>query len=61
MPALTKRMLTFHKVKVTDEMVEEEVERMQIKGGKLTEPETIDNEENVLNILFTNAMKMVMQ
>ena len=38
-------------------MVNEEVNRMQIKGGKMTEPETIDNEENVLNILFTESDK----
>jgi trigger factor len=47
--------VTFNKVKVTDEMVQDEVNRMQIKGGKMTEPETIDNEENVLNILFTEC------
>ena len=54
---LSKANVTFHKVTVTDEMVKEEVNRMQIKGGKMTEPETIDNEENVLNILFTESDK----
>ncbi len=52
-----KASVTFHKVKVTDEMIEEEINRMQIKGGKMTEPETIGNEENVLNILFTECDK----
>jgi len=52
---LDKANVTLHKVKVTDAMVEEEVNRMQIKGGKMTEPEVIDNEENVLNILFTEC------
>lgn len=47
--------LTLNKVKVTDEMVQEEVERMQIKGGNMIEPETIDNAENVLNVLFTEV------
>ena len=55
--SLSKANVTFHKVTVTDEMVNEEVNRMQIKGGKMTEPETIDNEENVLNILFTESDK----
>ncbi len=52
---LDKAGLTFNKVKVTDEMVEEEVSRMLIKGGKMTEPETITTEEDVLNILFTEC------
>ena len=55
--ALDKAPVTLHKVKVTDEMVEEEVGRMRIKGGKMTEPETISNEEDVLNILFTECDK----
>lgn len=54
---LKKAKVTLHKVKVTDEMVQEEVNRMQIKGGKMTEPETIDNEENVLNVQFTESDK----
>ncbi len=56
-PALNKAKLTLHKVKVSDEMVKEEVDRMLIKGGKMTEPEIIDNEENVLNVLFTESDK----
>jgi len=57
LPALTKETLTYHSVAVTDEMVNEEINRMQIKGGKMTEPEVIDNEENVLNVLFTESDK----
>jgi len=54
---LNKAKLTLHKVQATDTMVDEEITRMQIKGGKMTEPETVDNEENVLNILFTESDK----
>ncbi|MEO6668199.1 MAG: trigger factor [Ferruginibacter sp.] len=54
-PDFTKVKLTLNKVTVTDEMVNEEISRMQIKAGKMTEPETIDNAENVLNILFAEA------
>jgi trigger factor len=54
---ISKAKLTLHKVKATDAMVNEEINRMQIKGGKMTESETIDNEEDVLNILFTEADK----
>ncbi len=56
-PDLAKAKLTRHKVAVTDDMITEEINRMQIKGGKMTEPETIDNEENVLNVLFTESDK----
>ena len=54
---ISKATITLHKVKATDAMVEEEINRMQIKGGKMTEPETVDNEENVLNILFIESGK----
>lgn len=54
---ITKAKLTLHKVKATDEMVEEEINRMQIRGGKMNEPETVENEECVLNILFKEADK----
>jgi trigger factor len=54
---IAKAKVTLHKVAATDAMVDEEIGRMQIKGGKMTEPETVDNDENVLNILFIEADK----
>lgn len=54
---LSKEKITLHKVAVTNEMVTEEINRMQIKGGKMTEPALIDNEENVLNVQFTESDK----
>ena len=54
-PDLATADLTLHKVTVTDEMIDEEMNRMQIKAGKMTEPEIIDNPENVLNVLFTES------
>jgi trigger factor len=54
---LSKAKLTLHKVKVTDEMVQEETSRLQIKGGKLTEPEKVENDENVLNVQLTETDK----
>ena len=56
-PALDKAPVTKHVVTVTNEMVDEEISRMQIKGGNMTEPEVIDNDENVLNVLFTETDK----
>jgi len=57
LPDISKAKVTLHKVIATDAMVDEEINRMQIKGGNITEPETIENDENVLNILFTEADK----
>ncbi|MFT3979667.1 MAG: trigger factor [Ferruginibacter sp.] len=57
LPAIAKASVTKHVVEVTDAMVDEEISRMQIKGGNMTEPETIDNEENVINVLFTESDK----
>lgn len=57
LPEIGKAKVTLHKVEATDAMVDDEIARMQVKGGNMTEPETIDNEENVLNILFTEADK----
>jgi len=54
---LSKAKLTFHKVATTDAMVDDEISRMQIKAGKMTEPETVASEENVLNLQFAEADK----
>jgi trigger factor len=54
---VSKAKVTLHKVVATDAMVDEEVTRMQIKGGKMTEPETVATEEDVLNLLFKEADK----
>ncbi|MBC7628490.1 trigger factor [Ferruginibacter sp.] len=48
---------TLHIVTATEEMVQQEVDRMMIKGGKMTEPETVESEEAVLNILFSEVDK----
>lgn len=57
LPNFGKETLTRHKVEVTEVMINEEIDRMQIKGGKMTEPEAINNEENVLNILISESDK----
>lgn len=54
---LSKAKLTLHKVEATEGMVDEEISRMQIKGGNMTEPDTITSDENVLNLLFTESDK----
>jgi trigger factor len=44
--------VTRYKVKVTDEMVNDELARLQTRHGKMTEPETVTGDENVLNVNF---------
>ena len=55
--ALETADVTFNKVKVTDEMVAEEVANMRKKGGKMSEPETVESKEAVLNVTFTPSDK----
>lgn len=47
--------VTRHKVNVTDEMIEEEVERLKVRHGKMTDPEEVTTEENVLNVTFAES------
>lgn len=46
-----------YKIKVTDEMIQNEVERIQTRNGKMTDPEVIDSDENLINITFTETDK----
>src|SRR5450631_340181 len=49
---LAKTHPTYYKVQVTEEMIDEELERLQIRNGKMTEPETVTVDDNVLNVSF---------
>ncbi|MBU6157476.1 MAG: trigger factor [Bacteroidetes bacterium] len=42
----------YHRISVTDAMVNEEIDRLRKRLGKMTEPETVTDDENVLNLLF---------
>src|SRR5690606_28382540 len=44
-----------HKVKVTTEMVNDEVENLLTKNGKLNDVEEVSAPENVLNVLFEES------
>ncbi|MGN6617491.1 MAG: trigger factor [Ilyomonas sp.] len=39
-----------YKVEVTDQMINDEIDRLQTRNGNMTEPEVIDNDEDVLNV-----------
>lgn len=47
--------LTRYKVEVTPAMIDEEVERLRTRNGKMTEPEAVAGDENVLNLHFTES------
>ena len=49
---LSTETLNRYKVDVTGEMVNDEVERLRTRLGKMSEPEVVDNEENVLTVTF---------
>jgi trigger factor len=52
---LSKAKLTRYKVNVTDEMINNEITRLQNRYGNMKDQGTVDSEENVLNITFTEV------
>lgn len=46
---------TRYVVTVTDAMIDEEVARLQTRFGKMTDPEAVTCDDNVLNVTFTEA------
>ncbi len=51
-PDLAQETVKRYKVIVTDEMVNEEVERLRSRYGNMTDPETAQSEDTVLNVTF---------
>ncbi len=47
--------VTRHKVNVTDTMVDEEVDKLKLRHGKMTDPEEVTSEDNVLNVTFLQS------
>ena len=44
-----------YKVNPTEESINEEIDRLRTRNGKMTDPETVTSDENVLNISFTES------
>ncbi len=55
MPDLGKATITRFVVTVTDEMIENEITRLQNRYGNMKDEETVNTEENVLNVTFTET------
>ena len=54
---LSKEKVTRYKVTVTEEMIDEELSRLQLRHGKMTDPETTTGEDNVINVTFIESDK----
>jgi len=55
LPDFSKEKLKRYKITVGEEEVEQEVDRLKTRYGNMTEPETVDSENNVLNVTFTEV------
>src|SRR5687768_16412391 len=52
---LSKENMTRYKVTVTEEMINEEANRLQVRHGKLADRDAVTEDENVLNVTFTET------
>src|SRR5687767_2635111 len=52
---LSKVQMTRYKVTITDEIINTEITRLQNRYGNLKDQDTVTNEENVLNVTFTEV------
>jgi trigger factor len=55
LPDLAKAKVTRYVVTVTDEMINNEIDRLQNRHGNMKDEETVTTEDNVLNVIFTEA------
>lgn len=47
--------MTRYKVDITEDMINEEVDRLRMRHGIMSEPETVTGDENVLNVSFVET------
>ena len=52
---LSKEKMTRYKVAVTEEMINEEATRLQVRHGKLADRDAVTEDDNVLNATFTET------
>lgn len=55
LPDLGQQNLKRYKVDVTEEMLNEEVERLRSRYGNMSEPETVEGDDTVLNVTFVET------
>ena len=54
-PDLGSLNITRYKVDISDEMLNEEIERLRNRFGNMSEPEAVNSDENVLNVTFVET------
>ena len=52
LPDLSSLTPTRYQIIISEDMLNEEIERLQQKNGTMTDPETVTGDENVLNVTF---------
>lgn len=52
---LATEKITRYKVNVTDEMINDELSRLQLRHGKMTDPESVAGDDNVVNVTFIES------
>lgn len=55
LPDLNQSQLIKYNIEVEDKMIDEEVDRLRLRYGKMTEPEVVATDEDVLNVKFEEA------
>jgi trigger factor len=55
LPDLSSLSPVRYQIIISDEMLDEEIERLQQKNGTMTDPETVTDDENVLNVSFQES------
>jgi trigger factor len=55
LPELAKAKTTRYKVEVTEDMINKEIDRLQNRYGNMKDENEVNNEENVLNVVFSEA------
>jgi len=53
----SKIKVTKYQITVTEAMINDELERLQVRHGKMTEPEIVTGDDNVLNVQFVECDK----
>lgn len=52
---IAKANVKRYNVEITDKVINDEVERLQTRHGKMTDPETVTGDDNVLNVTFIES------
>jgi trigger factor len=55
LPDLPHLKINRYKIDITEDMVDEEVERLRTRHGNMSEPDAVTGDDNVLNVLFTET------